>query len=477
MRKAIVTIGLLILCLSVKAQIDAGSVMGMPSGTTAQITTITTAPIGSCAFSTDEETIYWYTSSGWQRSTDNQNLTGATLNGSNQLQITIEGGNPASVDLSSLDQDAANVPITDSGNNFAADNVEAALAELASGSQNLATDNLTQDAETRTYDMNGQDLNFTNGSFGVGTSNPAGVLEARSNQNVEAFLFVQEDNLTGQKDVFTIEDQDTGGGGQDESSVLKVLKSGPINVGDNGFSLIELANTNTDPGANKYWISGRKTDEGAPLWGVDITDNDFWSEGGIALGVTGADGGSYSGGNFLVNSAGQITSNDLSGTGTRMVVADAGGVLSTQAVITDTDNQDASEVNLVSAVDSDGDTTNETTVEEVVQAIAPITSASGRIFYPPSIAIDASSLVNNASIDLYQQYLDQYDGSGSNYTASTGAPAIPTYGPTDLYYYVTYADPAVFNIDFIDASGNMQYDIVGTPADYNSLINVVFVVK
>ena len=100
------------------------------------------------------------------------------------------------------------------------------------------------------------------------------------------------------------------------------------------------------------------------------------------------------------------------------------------------------------------------------------------IFYPPSIAIDASTLVNNVTVDLYQQYLDQYDGSASNFTASAGAPAtVPFYGPTDLYYYVTFADPAVLNIDSINASGVLQYDVVGTPPDYNSLINVVFVVK
>jgi hypothetical protein len=100
------------------------------------------------------------------------------------------------------------------------------------------------------------------------------------------------------------------------------------------------------------------------------------------------------------------------------------------------------------------------------------------IFYPPSIAIDASALVNNVTVDLYQQYLDQYDGSASNFTASAGAPAtVPFYGPTDLYYYVTFADPAVLNIDSISASGVLQYDVVGTPPDYNSLINVVFVVK
>ncbi|MGB3151249.1 MAG: hypothetical protein WBB27_11355 [Maribacter sp.] len=62
--------------------------------------------------------------------------------------------------------------------------------------------------------------------------------------------------------------------------------------------------------------------------------------------------------------------------------------------------------------------------------------------------------------------------------SSTGAPAtVPTYGRTELYYYVTFADPAVFNIDQIDANGNLQYDVIATPTDYNSLINVVFVVK
>ncbi|WP_343488471.1 hypothetical protein [Allomuricauda sp. d1] len=151
-----------------------------------------------------------------------------------------------------------------------------------------------------------------------------------------------------------------------------------------------------------------------------------------------------------------------------------------------TDDQDASEVNLVSAVDSDGDSANETTVEDVVQAITPITSASGRIFYPPSIAIDASTN-GTSSVDLYQEYINQFAPTASPYTdtfvASAGAPGIPIYGRTELYYYVTYADPDVFgngtavqNMS-IDANGVLSYEIFDQPADYNSLINVVFVVR
>src|SRR5690606_28509712 len=139
-----------------------------------------------------------------------------------------------------------------------------------------------------------------------------------------------------------------------------------------------------------------------------------------------------------------------------------------------TDDQDASEVNIVTAVDVDGDSTNETTVEEAIQDMAPIVSKAARIFYPPSIAIDASVLGVD-SINLYDQYIDQF---GTPSVASAGAPAaIPTYAANELYYYVTYYDPAVFDNVSINASGVMTYEIIATPADYNSLINVVFVVQ
>ena len=175
------------------------------------------------------------------------------------------------------------------------------------GDKNLGKDDLTQSEEPRTYDMNGEDLNFTNGAFGINTPNPNGAIEATSTENYNAYTFTQDNSLTGEKDVFTIEDQDAGGGAQDHSSVLKVLKSGNINSGDNGFSLIELANTGSDPGANKYWISGRKIDESAVLWGVDITDNDFWSKGGLTLGITENTNGTYSSGTFRVDEDGDTS--------------------------------------------------------------------------------------------------------------------------------------------------------------------------
>jgi hypothetical protein len=143
---------------------------------------------------------------------------------------------------------------------------------------------------------------------------------------------------------------------------------------------------------------------------------------------------------------------------------------------TGTDDQTASEVNSDSPIDVDGDGVTEATVEEVIQDIAPITSKAARIFYPPSIAVDAS-INGNFSIDLYAQYIAQY---GTPTVASAGAPAaVPTYAANEIYYYVTFADPTVFNTATmsIDANGVLSYSIIGQPTDYNALINVVFVVK
>ncbi|MET6991854.1 hypothetical protein, partial [Sediminicola arcticus] len=141
-----------------------------------------------------------------------------------------------------------------------------------------------------------------------------------------------------------------------------------------------------------------------------------------------------------------------------------------------TDDQTATEVNVVTPIDVDGDGATEGTVEEAIQDIAPIVSKAARIFYPPSIAVDASTN-GTFTIDLYAQYIAQY---GSPTVGSAGAPAaVPTYTSAELYYYVTYADPTVFNTGTmsIAADGKLTYTIIGQPSDYNSLINVVFVVK
>ena len=98
---------------------------------------------------------------------------------------------------------------------------------------------------------------------------------------------------------------------------------------------------------------------------------------------------------------------------------------------------------------------------------------ASKVFYPPSIAIDAS-VTGTFTVDLYAQYIAQF---GSPVVSSAGA--IPTYNANELDYHVTYADPAVFNTATmaLSAAGVLTYTVDAPPADYNSLINVVFVVK
>jgi hypothetical protein len=143
------------------------------------------------------------------------------------------------------------------------------------------------------------------------------------------------------------------------------------------------------------------------------------------------------------------------------------------------DNQLDSEVNLAIPIDvnegGSGTPTNETTVQEVIQAIAPITSGAARVFYPPSIEVPVATN-GTFTLNLYSQYTAQF--STPTATSPT-APAIPVYAANELHYYVTYADPLVFNTGTmsIDANGVLTYTVIGQPLDFNSLINVVFVVK
>ncbi|PWK23912.1 hypothetical protein, partial [Maribacter polysiphoniae] len=188
------------------------------------------------------------------------------------------------------------------------------------------------------------------------------------------------------------------------------------------------------------------------------------------------------------------TNTSLTQDGTNLVLTDS-DTNSVTIPLADlgTDDQNSDEVNNVASsidlngdltvdaadiIDVDGDGVVDSTVQDVIEAITPITSKAARIFYPPSIAVDASSVVVGATIDLYKQYVDQYGMTLPSSAKSTSAPAkIPTYTRAELYYYVTYYDPTVFSNVTISDTGVMTYNVDAPPADYNSLINVVFVVK
>ena len=172
----------------------------------------------------------------------------------------------------------------------------------------------------------------------------------------------------------------------------------------------------------------------------DITDNDYWSEGGIVLGATGAANGTYSGGNFRVEANG-----------------DTGIGITAPTKELDV-NGEVRVRTLPTAADTD-----QLVTADVNGNLRKVNSLkASKIFYPPSIAIDASTN-GSFTVDLYQEYINQF---GTPTVGSAGAPsAVPTYTRTELYYYVTFADPAVFNTGTmaIDANGNLSLIHISEP--------------
>lgn len=108
-----------------------------------------------------------------------------------------------------------------------------------------------------------------------------------------------------------------------------------------------------------------------------------------------------------------------------------------------------------------------------------------KFFYMPTITFDTGVLTKDQadkreseSKDLYDEYQKQFNLKSGNAVASTSAPAVIPHYPaaTDLYYYVTDYDPAVFSDIKIDDNGVMTYKVIGTGTP-TSIMNIVFVVK
>lgn len=104
-----------------------------------------------------------------------------------------------------------------------------------------------------------------------------------------------------------------------------------------------------------------------------------------------------------------------------------------------------------------------------------------KFFYMPTITFDTSVLTatgKSETKELYTEYTKQFTMKSGNAVKSTNAPTtIPHYpAATDLYYYVTDFDPAVFKNIKIDETGKMTYEIIGTGTP-TSIMNIVFVVK
>lgn len=102
---------------------------------------------------------------------------------------------------------------------------------------------------------------------------------------------------------------------------------------------------------------------------------------------------------------------------------------------------------------------------------------AARFFYMPSVVFDTTTTATGQTKDLYTLYKNQFSNVAANARSASAPASIPFFpNATDLYYYVTGYDPAVFKINSISSTGVLNYDILSN-ATSASFINIVFVVK
>ncbi len=117
------------------------------------------------------------------------------------------------------------------------------------------------------------------------------------------------------------------------------------------------------------------------------------------------------------------------------------------------------------AVQADGD------------VVALNTVKNTRWFYAPAVTIDASATGTGLTLDLHQEYVDQFTNIPAA-QRSPGAPAsLPVYAEDELWYIISYYDATVISNISIDANGVLTYDIIDVPFDNYTIVNVQFFIK
>ena len=126
--------------------------------------------------------------------------------------------------------------------------------------------------------------------------------------------------------------------------------------------------------------------------------------------------------------------------------------------------------------------TNDQGVLGVMNAAWPL------FFYMPSVLLPVettdpsyNSGTSTFTIDLYKLYTDQFNPAGSGIPSppavqSAGATGLPVVAKTDLEYYVTYYDKAVFTSVGLTNQGVLTYKLVSAAPDVTekTFMNVVF---
>jgi hypothetical protein len=107
-------------------------------------------------------------------------------------------------------------------------------------------------------------------------------------------------------------------------------------------------------------------------------------------------------------------------------------------------------------------------------------------FYMPSIflPLDTSDPAYNTStqtftVDLHAQYVEQFSLALMASVRSPGAVTpLPLHTSTELHYFVTYFDSAVFQNVMVDNHGVMTYQLVSSPVlSEKTFMNIIFQVN
>ncbi|SNR76295.1 hypothetical protein SAMN04488009_3643, partial [Maribacter sedimenticola] len=396
--------------------------------------------------------------------TDEQDLSSAVVTANESVEIQITNGNNTTIDIRDADSSTTNEINT--------------AFNVASGNLNITDSNGTLSVPLSSIDTDDQTLTLTGNTLAISEGNSV---------NLSGFANTDNQNLS--------------------NTVITPNESVRVNISGGTNTTIDIRDADSDA-TNEYntafGISGsnlRLTDGGGnldvPLSALGTDEQDLSSSvvtanESVEIQITNGNNTTID-----IRDADSDPSNEiqvLSRSGTTLLLSNGGGSVS----IADNDNNSSNEIQTLTSTDGSVTITpsginynlSVPAVEETVVTAGTDISVTGdgsaatpyvisntrpNIFYPPSIAVDVATTGTGRTIDLHAEYLAQY---GTPSVASAGAPAaIPTYANNELYYYVTYYDTTVFANVSVNALGIMSYDVISTPTDYNTLINVVFVAQ
>ncbi|SHJ85969.1 hypothetical protein SAMN04488513_110110, partial [Pseudozobellia thermophila] len=436
--------------------------------------------------------------------TDNQNIEGLAINtSSNILTVGIENGNAQTVDLSHLDnpgtdnQNIENLTFSGTTLTVGIENGSSQTVSLLPLADNqsiqgssLSGTTLTigiEDGSSETVDLSSlantdnQQISLSGNIItlanGTGPDTTVDLTDFRDDQTLTltgSSLAISEGNSV---DLSTLSDHDwyeVGGTSAPDAITDNIFTEGNVGIGTSSITSGRALDVEGNIELNDYlYMNGKEVLRDSGTW-LRINHNSGFTNGILTNSYFRVDN------RVTINEAGDNYDFRVEGDAdTHLLFTDA----SADEVGIGTSSPDAKlDVEGGTVRFSDygsnaitGNATSLVGVEADGDLVEVNSLKASKVFYPPSIEVDASTNGTGRTINLYDQYIAQF---GSPMVASTSAPAaIPTYANNELYYYVTYYDTAVFANVSVDEFGVMTYDVIAQPTSYNSLINVVFVVK